>query len=203
MDKDAAPKKLTAEEFAEWVARPEHADRWFELVHCQVIELPPTTKRQGEVCVHIGYFLSRYAFQIGKGYVTSNDAGVILERDPDTVRGPDIAYFDDARTFDEIQPGYGETPPRLAVEVLSPDNRADRITRKITDYLRNGVDVVWLVDPEIQVVTIYRRDKGPEVVEAHQEITAEGVLPGFRCPLAEFFLLPGEAARGQGQAKSG
>jgi Uma2 family endonuclease len=136
--------------------------------------------------------VGNYVFQRRKGYLTTNDAGVILERDPDTVRGPDVALYEDAQTFAELHPKYGEVPPVLAVEVLSPNDRADRVTRKIMDYLRSGVRVVWLVDAEARAVTVYQPDGAPRLVEEAGELDGGKVLPGFRCQVAAFFLLPGE-----------
>jgi Uma2 family endonuclease len=186
-----AIKKMTAEEFADWVHRPENANKWFELVRGEVIELPPPTRPHGFVSGNVARIVGNYTFQRGKGYVASNDSGVILERDPDTVRGPDVALYEDAQTFAELHPKYGEVPPLLAVEVLSPNDRADRVTRKITDYLRSGVRLVWLIDPEARTVTVYQPDKGPRLVEEGGELDGEDMLPGFRCRVADFFLLPG------------
>jgi Uma2 family endonuclease len=183
---------MTAEEFCEWVHRPENANRWFELVRGEVIELPVPMKRHGIVAMNVGRILSNFTVERNKGYVTGNDAGVILERDPDTVRGPDVAVYEDADSFDETHPKYGEVPPRLAVEVLSPNDRADRTQGKITDYLKTGVELVWVVDPEARTVTVYRADKGPHVFQEQDEITGEHVLPGFRCPVATFFRIPGK-----------
>jgi len=73
-----------------------------------------------------------------KGYVVCNDSGVVLE--PDTVRGPDVAYYEDAKQFDDLPEKWGDTTPRLAVEVLSPNDLADYILRKIDDFLRSGVE---------------------------------------------------------------
>jgi Uma2 family endonuclease len=183
---------MTAEEFCDWVHRPENENKWFELVRGEVIELPPPMKRHGIVTINVGRILSNFTIERNKGYVTGNDAGVILERDPDTVRGPDVAVYEDAESFEETHPKYGEVPPRLAVEVLSPNDRADRILRKITDYLRNGVELVWVVDPEEKTVTVYRADNGPQVLQGSEEVTGENVLPGFRCAVADFFLIPGK-----------
>ena len=119
--------------------------------------------------------------------MASNDSGVILERDPDTVRGPDVALYEGAHSFQELPRKYGEIPPRLVVEVLSPNDRADRITHKITDYLRNGVELVWLIDPETRTVTVYRPHEGPRVYHENEELTGEDVLPGFRCRVADIF----------------
>src|SRR5215469_7000192 len=142
-----AKKLMTAEEFGDWVHQPEQANKWFELVRGEVIELPAPMKPHGAVCVNIIRILSSFTFEQGKGYLTSNDSGVILERDPDTVRGPDIAFYEDASTFAELHPKYGEVPPRLAVEVMSSSDRYTRITEKINDYLNNRVEMVWLIEP--------------------------------------------------------
>src|SRR5262249_44511931 len=152
--------RMTAEEFLEFVSRPENKNQFFELVRGEEIQLPPPMKPHGRVCVNVSFLLENYVRQRSFGYVTSNDSGVILERDPDTVRGPDVALYEDAQSFEELHPKYGETPPVLAVEVLSPNDRANRVNRKITDYLKNGVALLWVVDPESRTVTVYRPDRG-------------------------------------------
>src|SRR5712692_10238170 len=125
MSTAAITKLMTAEEFYDWVHRPENENKWFELVRGEVIELPPPAKPHGFVTNNVGRILGNYTFQRGKGYVAGNDCGVILERDPDIVRGPDVALYEDAQTFAELHPKYGDVLPRLAVEVLSPNDRAD------------------------------------------------------------------------------
>jgi len=186
---------MTAEEFCDWVHQPEQANKWFELVRGEAIELSSPTKPHGVVCIKVGTRLMAYAEQRGCGYVTCNDSGVILERDPDTVRGPDIAFYEDANTFAELHPKYGEVPPRVAVEVLSPNDRANKVLRKINDYLRCGVGLVWVIDPEIRTVTVHRPGKAQVELEESQELTGEDVLPDFRCIVADFFTLPGDRAK--------
>src|SRR5436190_24081471 len=101
-------QRMTAEEFADWVERPENENRWFELVRGEVIELPAPKRPHGVVCMNIGRLLSNHVWERKHGYVACNDSGVILERDPDTVRGPDVAVYDDAASFEELHPKYGE-----------------------------------------------------------------------------------------------
>jgi Uma2 family endonuclease len=185
-----ATKRMTAEEFCDWVLLPENANKWFELVRGEVIELPPPMKIHGRVCVNVAFALESYVRQRRKGYVVGNDSGVVLEREPDTVRGPDVALYEDARKFAELHPKYGEVPPRLAVEVLSPNDKAKYVNRKITDYLGNGVDLVWLIDPEDRSVTVFRRDRGPLRVAEDGELTGDDILPDFRCRVADLFYLP-------------
>lgn len=190
-----AKKLMTAEEFCDWVHQPEQDDKWFELVRGEVIELPPTTKPHGVVCANIGHIVGNFVFAQGRGYLTCNDSGVILERDPDTMRGPDVAYYEDANTFAELHPKYGEVPPRVAIEVLSPNDKANKVLRKINDYLRCGVGLVWVLDPEIRTVTVHQPGKSQVELMQDQELSGEDVLPGFRCRVADFFALPGDRAK--------
>jgi Uma2 family endonuclease len=186
---------MTADEFYEWSSRPENDNKWYELVRGEVVELPAPTKPHGFICGNVVRILGNFVFQQGKGYLTSNDSGVILEKGPDTVRGPDVAYYEDAATFAELHPKYGEVAPRLAVEVLSPNDRANKVLRKINDYLRCGVGLVWVIDPESRTVTVHRPGQSQAEFGENQELTGGDVLPGFRCRVADFFLLPGEQAK--------
>jgi Uma2 family endonuclease len=185
-------KLMTAEEFFEWIQRPENEDREYELVRGEVVAMTKPGKRHGLVCVNISYVLSTYARQRKKGYVCSNDTGVVVERDPDTVRGPDLLYFEDATKYAEVETGFAEDPALLAVEVLSPHDTLGKMMERIVDQLNAGTPLVWLVDPEAQNVTVFRPGKPPYVVHAGEEITGDDVLPDFRCKVAEFFKLPGE-----------
>jgi Uma2 family endonuclease len=188
----AKATRMTAEEFCDFVHRPENQAKWFELVRGEVIELPPPMKPHGVVCIRVGSILDRYTFDKGAGYVASNDSGVILERDPDTVRGPDVAVYNDASTFADLHPKYEEVPPLLAVEVLSPNDRPSRVLDKIADYLRTGVRLVWVIDPERRTVSVHQPDKSPRTVGEHEGLTGEDVLPDLRCRVADFFRLPGD-----------
>jgi Uma2 family endonuclease len=194
MSTETKTKRMTAEEFYDWVHQPEQANKWFELVRGEVIELPPPRRPHGVVCVKVAAALDRYVTERGKGYVACNDSGVILERDPDTVRGPDVALYEDADAFADLHPKYGEVPPRLAVEVLSPDDRASQLMRKITEYLRGGVGMVWVIDPESRTVTVHRPDRAQVEIGEAEELTGDDVLPSFRCRAADFFRLPRDKA---------
>src|SRR6516225_1975742 len=88
-----AKKLMTAAEFYEFVNRPENEDRFFELVRGEVIELSRPDQIHGTVASNVALELKLYARKVRKGNVVGNDSGVILEEDPDTVVGPDVAYF--------------------------------------------------------------------------------------------------------------
>jgi Uma2 family endonuclease len=139
---------------------------------------------------HATFILTVYARKSGRFYLTSNDSGVVLERNPDTVRGPDVAAWDDVERFEDVPKKWGDTQPRVAVEVLSPNDTASYITRKVTDYLDNNVDLVWVLDPKARTATVYRQDAGPKQLHEKDWLTVDDVLPRFRCKVAEFFVMP-------------
>ena len=188
---------MNAEEFFDWCNRPENRDRHFELEHGEVVELPRPGEREGFVCGSVGTILSDYTFRRRKGYVCGNNTGFILERDPDTVRGPDVVLYDQVRRYDDLNPRYSDRPPTLAVEVLSPNDKWGKVTRRITQFLSRGIAVIWLVDPEGRSVTVYRPNQLPQVFEGNDELAGEPELPGFRSCVADFFYLPGEEEASQ------
>jgi Uma2 family endonuclease len=187
----APTRPLTASEFFEWVHRPENRNRFFELDSGEVVEMPPPGKLHGFVCGNVAGILRNFAIQRRKGYVCTNDAGVIVERDPDTVRGPDVTFYEDAQTIENMDRQYADRPPVLAVEVLSPDDRVNRVIRRITQMLHAGVGVVWLVDPEGRDVSVNRPGQDPILVREEQELSGDPALPDFRCRVADFFAVPG------------
>jgi Uma2 family endonuclease len=190
-------KLLTAEEFYHWANRPENRDKHFELVRGEIVEMSRPGKRPGLICGNVARILGNFAVQRQKGYVCSNDTGVVVERGPDTVRGPDVLFFEDAEQVEQVEEKYGETPPLLAVEVLSPNNTYRKILDRVREQLRFGTRLVWVLDPDARDVMVSRAGKQPDTVEEtllkeQAELTGEDVLPDFRCQVAEFFALPGK-----------
>jgi Uma2 family endonuclease len=156
------------------------------------MEVPRFDGRHGFVCANVARILGNYTFGRGQGYVCSNNTGVISEQHPDSVRGPDVAYYATARRFGDLHPEYTKEVPTLAVEVLSPGDGIAKVHRLLSQLFSWGVILVWVFDPEDFAVTVYRRDRGLLVVEADQELSGKEVLPEFRHCVAEFFLMPGE-----------
>ncbi len=183
---------MTAAEFFDWLHRPENQGKHFELVRGEVVEVSRPGELHCLVCANVTWLLGNYARQRRKGRVLPNDAGILLARDPDTVRGPDVVFFDDVRPYDQLNPKFAEGLPALAVEVLSPNDRIGRVTRRITELLQAGIRLVWVIDPEARDVTVHRQGKDPHVFDATQELTGEDVLPDLRFPVAELFFVAGE-----------
>jgi Uma2 family endonuclease len=182
---------MTADEFFEWCHRPENRDKHYELERGRVIELPPPGQLHGGISLNAGYLLNGYVRRQKKGFV-SGDAGVVVEREPDTVRGPDLAYYDITPRYADVPRQYATVPPKLIVEIISPNDRMGQIQRRVTRFHRMGVDLIWVIDPEDRIIMVFRPGEFTEVLTEEEELTGNGVLPEFRCRVAEFFYTSGE-----------
>jgi Uma2 family endonuclease len=182
--------KMTAEEFFDWANRPENEGKHYELVDGEVVEMPSPGEIHGLVCSWIVHLLWLYVTRRGDGRVLSNDTGLVVRRGPDTVRGPDIMLFLTARRLVDASPGHVTDVPELIVEVRSPTDRDNRILRRVEQYHRRGVPLVWVVDPEDRVVTAYRPNEFPKVLDEADDLTGNGVLPDFSSKVADLFALP-------------
>lgn len=188
----ALTKRLTVGEFYAWASRAGNRSKLYELDEGRVIEVPSPGELHGVICSLIVYLLNKYVFQRGKGYVCSNDTGLLLQRRPGTVRGPDIMLYDESRPLEKMSRKYAERLPQLVVEVLSPSDQMSRVNRRISQYLKRGIPLIWLVDPEERKVTVYRPGKDLSVLAETAPLTGEEVLPGLRYRVADLFALPGQ-----------
>jgi Uma2 family endonuclease len=185
-------KLMTAEEFYEWAHRAENREKYCELERGEIVQGSRPGKRHGMICANVTGILRNYAIQRKKGYLCSNDTGVVVERKPDTVRGPDGLFFDDAAQVEQVEEKYGETPPLLAVEVLSPNDTTGKVMRRVREQKRFGSRLIWVLDPDACNVIVCQPGREDKIVEAEEELTGEDVLPDFRCRVAELFALPGQ-----------
>lgn len=185
-------KPMTVDEFYRWASRPQNQDKLVELDEGRIVEVPPAGEYHGVLCAYIVHLLWRFAIRRGKGYVCSNDTGLLIQRKPGTVRGPDIMLFDESRFLKKLSRRFAERIPKLVVEVLSPSDQMTKMSRRISQFLKRGVPLVWLVDPEERAVTVYRPDREHVVFREEDSLTGEEVLPGLRYRVAELFAFPGQ-----------
>jgi Uma2 family endonuclease len=185
-------RPMSAEQFYEFANRPENRGRQLELERGEVVEMSGPGKLHGLVCANLTRILGNYAVARQKGYVCSNDTGLVVDRNPDTVRGPDVLFFEDAEQIEQVEEKYGEKPPLLAAEVLSPNDTHGKVGRRVREQKRFGTRLIWVLDPDARNVIVSQGGKEDQVVEADEDITGEDVLPDFRCRVADFFALPGK-----------
>lgn len=187
----ATPVLMTAEEFLQYDAQGKDV----ELVRGRLVVRESPNLRHGHLAARIAYLLQAHLYREreAQGWVSTRgrltvESGYILERGPDTVRGPDIAYTSRARHPDTFPESYLELAPELVVEVRSPSNRRGDITAKLADYRRAGVPLVWVVSPRRETVVVSHLDGAEVLLTRSDTITGGDVLPGFSARVAEFFL---------------
>jgi len=113
---------------------------------------------------------------------------VLTERDPDTVRGPDIFYWSAERLpLDQNPKGYPDVAADLCVEVLSPSNTLKEILGKMREYFAIGVRMVWIIDPEDRTIRLYRSTEQAQIYHETATFSGEDVLPGFTCKVSDLF----------------
>jgi Uma2 family endonuclease len=178
-------KLLTAEEFAQLPDDGQLA----ELVRGRIVLLNMPRPRHGEICGRVVRLLGNHVDEHDLGRVVCNDSGVITERDPDTVRGADVAFYSYARVPKGPLPshGYLAVAPDVTFEVRSPGDRWSAILTKVAEYLRAGVTAVCVLDPATERAHVYQEDTPVEVFNADEELTLPPPLDGFRVQVGRFF----------------
>ncbi|HKQ61065.1 MAG TPA: Uma2 family endonuclease [Candidatus Polarisedimenticolaceae bacterium] len=159
-----------------------------ELTAGMLLAEPAPFARHGAVAARILLLVGGYVDARGLGVVLGNDAGFLLASDPDTVRGPDVAFVARRRweAAGELR-GYFPGPPDLAIEVLSAETRESDVHAKVADYLSAGTPLVWVVDPDRRRVRVYRSLLAPRALGVHERLDGEDVLPGFSVAVEELF----------------
>lgn len=159
-----------------------------ELVRGKLITSDPHYARHGQLCSRIALFLGRHLDCQDLGHLISNDSGVITQRDPDTVRGADVAFYSYHQVpKGPIPPGYLTVPPDIVFEVLSPSERRTMVLAKVAEYLEAGVKVVCVLDDQPRRADIYFADKPTETLQTNDELTLPEILGDFRVLVGRFF----------------
>lgn len=135
-------------------------------------------------------FLGNYVDEHGGGIV-SGEAGM-LRLFPGLIRIPDVAFVSWERLPDD---GLSDEPvpdlvPDLAVEVLSENNTDKEMSRKLSDYFKAGVRLVWYVDPRRRSVEVFTSRTSSVTLSEDDTLTGGDVLRGFSLPLRDFFAKP-------------
>lgn len=175
-------RAVTAEELFEY---PD--SRYYELVRGVPRVCEPPGGLRGMIAARIAARLSDHVERLELGTVLV-EAGYVLQRAPDTVRGPDVSFVSVSRLPpDRIPAQFIPGAPDLAVEILSPSSRWSEIEEKITDYLAAGARLVWVVELGERRVIVRYPDRPPRIVGDADTLDGEDVVPAFALAVAELF----------------
>ena len=158
----------------------------YELIRGVLVEKMPTGDPHAVTTSLTSYFLTRYTFESGYGETRTGEPGYRLERDPDTVRAPDVAWIAPGHVPVGVQ-GYPELAPDLAVEVKSPSNSSADMGSKAGMWLRNGSQQVWVLNPESTIVVVHRPNAETVTLGEGDELEGGDLLPGFSVEVWRLF----------------
>jgi Uma2 family endonuclease len=161
----------------------------YEVVNGRRVELPPmavSSKRVAWVLsLHLGNQMD--AKKLGRVIMETLHS---LDRSGKLKRRPDVSYVSYTRwprnkpvTDDDAW----DVVPDLAVEVVSPTDKADDLLEKVEEYFEAGVLQVWVVYPRRRVVHVFESFTRITVVAQGQELDGGTLLPGFKLPTSVLF----------------
>jgi Uma2 family endonuclease len=147
-------------------------------------------RNHSEAMAQISHYLVAWALrQSGnRPRVYAGDGFFRLRRNPDTDFGIDVAVASAEQVAaSPANARFIEGAPILAIEILSASDMVEDIQEKKDEYLKNGTQLVWLVDPFQQTITVYRPGSQPVLFNNSQRISGDPELPGFSAAVADLF----------------
>ena len=178
--------KLTYDDF---VLFPDDGLR-HELVDGEHYVTPSPNLRHQQILLDLAFVIRSWleSHPIGRLFVAPCDV-VLSEFD---VVEPDLLYVSNERWADVATPQNIRGVPNLVIEIASPGTRRRDQTEKKALYERAGVSEYWVVDPDIDVVRVYRQgahgfDRAIELSRKAGDVLTTPLLPGLDLPLARIF----------------
>lgn len=176
---------VTAEELWDM---PDVPGKRLELVDGEVVEMPGAGALHTMIVALLYRRLHDFVNQHDLGLVFPDGLAYVLWRGPDQVRIPDVSFVAWDRVPEEGVPeGFWEGSPTLAVEVVSPHDRADAIHERVQDYLEAGSTQVWVLWPRRQSVSVYRANEDTRELGPGAMLDGGDMLPGFSVRASDLF----------------
>ncbi len=158
-----------------------------ELVEGRLVPMSPVNADHARLVAQVTYLLKAHLKSRPAG-IAVVEMGFTLTSNPDTVRGPDVAFVRQERAPAQGTRGFPRIAPDAVFEVLSPDDRPGEVRAKIAEYLASGVLLAVVVDPDDRSVVLHRpgaqsvtRRDGGDVLDLADAI------PGFTCRVSDIF----------------
>ena len=178
---------ISADMFLEYVEQID--DRIVELVEGVIVDMSRPGWEHGEILMTVATQVHSYVLDNDLGRVAVGDTGFVLERredGKDTVRGLDLAFVSKERASEYLSSGWTTIAPDLALEIISPGNKAGDIAKKIQQLLSAGTSLIWIVYPELRSITIHTTDGATTLMES-DTLSGGDILPGFEIRVADIF----------------
>ena len=154
----------------------------------ELLIMPPTGGETGERNAEISMQLRLWAKRDGTGTTFDSSSGFILPNG--ATRSPDAAWITRSRLTAlsaEQRKKFLPLCPDFVVELRSPTDNLTALQAKMQEYLDNGAQLGWLIDPEQRRVYVYRPQIPAEILENPETISGDPILSGFTLDLREIW----------------
>ena len=159
----------------------------YELVDGELVAMAPTGFEHGDIEWQVGFVLGTYVRERRLGTVVVGEVLFQLGPSGGLARAADVAFVCQERLpAHSDRAGVFHGAPDLAVEIVSPNETAENVQRKIYDWLEYGTPLVLIMYPTTRQVALWNRNGGA-IFRAEEELSLDGVLPGFRCRASDLF----------------
>ena len=173
------PPPMTDEQFAEFCA--EYPDYFIEMTaDGELLIMPPNFSLTGARNQRIRTQMGVWAERDGRGTATDAASGFVLPSG--ARRSPDAAWTLNTRLPRNLN-GFWHLSPDFVIELRSDTDRIPALRAKMREWIDNGTQLAWLVDPKRRAVEVYRAGRGPEIHEDIDRIVADGPVAGFKLDL--------------------
>jgi len=152
----------------------------------ELIIMPPPGSKTGQRNANVIYSLMNWAKRDGTGVCFATDTGFTLPNS--AKRGPDAAWVRLERWNkipEEQQERLAPLCPDFVVELRSPSDHLSDLERKMEEYIANGAQLGWLLDPFDKCAVIYRPGQPPARIENPTILRGDPILPGFQLDFRE------------------
>ena len=153
----------------------------------ELIVMPPTGGNTGRRNSTLIYHFEAWSRQNKRGKIFDSSTGFRLPSG--AVRSPDVSWVSREKLA-ELTPAqmdkYPPICPEFVLELRSPTDRLEVVKEKMQEYMENGTELGWLIDPIEEKVYIYTSDTVEEL-EQPQEVKGTSVLEGFVLELSELW----------------
>jgi Uma2 family endonuclease len=149
-------------------------------VQGELIVMPPTGGKTGSQNAEITFQVQLWTRGDQSGVAFDSSTGFKLPNG--ATRSPDAAWVRRSRLAGltrEQKQKFLPLCPDFAIELRSPTDNLQAVLNKMQEYLDNGAQLGWLLDPLTRRVHVYLPQRPPEILEAPTMVSADPLLPGF------------------------
>jgi Uma2 family endonuclease len=154
----------------------------------EILVMTPSGSRTSRINSQITHLLTAWAQADGRGISFDSNGGFSL---PDgSVRAADAAWVALDRweaLTDAQQSGFAPICPDFVIELRSPSDKLPDLQAKMAQWIANGAEVGWLIDPKEKSVTIYRPGDPPEHLAHPTSVQGTGPIAGFELVMARIW----------------